>query len=188
MDVVKPAPTTVERAPVSFDELYARYRQRVFVYCLQFLQNREQAEDAFQDTFVKIYRHQHEFETKENIAAWVFTVARNTCLNAVRDRGIAQRHVEYVDPEALQVHPAGMPAVECDVREFIEWAIAKLPTEQREALVLRELQDMTYEEIAKITGASLANVKVRIFRARQRMRKLLGPILKDNWVDDEEQL
>jgi RNA polymerase sigma-70 factor (ECF subfamily) len=186
METVTSTPPVV-RAPISFDEVYARYRQRVFVYCLQFLQQRDQAEDVFQDVFVKIYKHENEFATKENLAAWVFTVARNTCLNAVRDRGIAHRHVEFVEPEALHVHAGSVPNVEFDVREYIDWAMSKLPTEQREAIVLREIQDLSYEEIAKITGVSLANVKVRIFRARQRMRKLLGPILREEGtqIDDE---
>jgi RNA polymerase sigma-70 factor (ECF subfamily) len=161
---------------VTFNEIYSRYKQRIYVYCLQFLQNREQAEDVFQEICIKIYKHESELAEKENVAAWIFTVARNTCLNALRDRGIGQRYVEFVEPDSLAFHPDGMPTLECDVKDYIEWALNQLPVELRETIILREFQEFSYEEIAKITATSLTNVKVRIFRARERLRKILAPI------------
>lgn len=178
MNVTTQAPPT-KTSSVTFNEVYAKYKQRIFVYCLQFMQNKDAAEDVFQDVFIKVFKHESELALKENVAAWLFTVARNTCLNAIRDRGIVQRHVEYVEPDALAFHAGSMPTIECDVKDYIEWALNKLPPDQREVIVLREFQEFSYDEIAEVTGTSIANVKVRIFRARQRLRKILGPILSE---------
>lgn len=175
--------TTITKAPqtgATFDEIYARYKQRILVFCIQYMQNRDAAEDVFQDVFVKVFKHQEELAQKENVGAWLFTVARNTCLNAIRDRGIGQKYVEYVEPEALSMHGDSMPRVEFDVKEYIQWALAKLSPDLREAIVLREFQEFSYDDIAKITGTSVSNVKVRIFRARQRLRIILGPILSED--------
>ena len=168
------------KTATTFDEIYARYKQRIYVYCLQFLQNRELAEDVFQEVCVKIYKNEAELGRKENVAGWIFTVARNACLNALRDEKIGQKYVEFVDPEDLSYLPDTMPTLECDVKDYIEWALKQLPVELRETLVLREFQELSYDEIAKITATSLTNVKVRIFRARERMREILAPILLED--------
>lgn len=157
----------------SFSELYRRYNRRVYAYCLRMVNSRELAEDLYQDIFVRVARKRLSF-AKGNFAAWLFAIARNVCLNAIRDR------VEYVPIEDVQDHLQAAPQYdEGDYYEeqmaLLRQAVEQLPHDMREVLVLRVYNGFSYEEIAEITETKLATVKVRIFRAKQRLHRMLAP-------------
>ncbi|KXK57596.1 MAG: RNA polymerase sigma factor [Chlorobi bacterium] len=158
----------------AFVALYKRYNRRVYAYCLKMLGQREAAEDIFQEVFIRVTRKRDHFKSG-NFSAWLFAIARNLCLNAIRDN---VHHVPIDD-----VHESAMafqPAEEYDQSaEILKKAIEKLPNDLREALVLRVYNGFSYNEISEITNTKLATVKVRIFRAKQRLYDILAPYFLD---------
>jgi RNA polymerase sigma-70 factor, ECF subfamily len=156
----------------AFDFLYECYGRKVYVFCLRMLGDEEVAKDVFQETFVKIFEKRKEFHG-ENFPAWAFTIARHACLNAIRSK----RSFDEIDENDRICDNLNNEDVQ--MREFIEQSLQKLPVAYREVLVLREYQECSYQEIAEILGIELANVKIRVHRARTLMRKLLTPIAKE---------
>jgi RNA polymerase sigma-70 factor, ECF subfamily len=163
--------TVSERA---FAELYARYSGRVYSFCLRFLGDPDEAKDVYQDTFIRFYQSASRERDMSNVPGFLLTIARNLCLNAKRDR---KPTVTVEDVEAALAVPGP------EQREFTQLvtvALEMLPDDYREVFVLREYEGLTYAEIADIIHASLPTVKVRIFRAKQRLRQILTPYLMES--------
>ena len=158
----------------AFDFLYDLYGRNIYAFCLRLLGEKEAAEDAFQETFCKVYEKCRDFRG-ENFHAWLFTIARNTCMNIIRSR----KNFEEVDENALIIDSNEMQ-IDSTVKECINAALQKLPLAYREAIILRDYEEYSYEEIAEILGIEKANVKVRIDRARLLMKKMLTPIVREN--------
>ncbi len=156
----------------AFHLLYSAYQQKVYRFCLRMLGDHALAEDAFQETFIKIYEHRKEFKGI-NFQAWLFTIARHTCLNYIRTR---KEHESY---EEMQHGRSFYMDEVFGAKEFIEKAIQKLPDSLREALLLREYEECSYNDIADILGIDLSLAKVRVHRARLILRKLLKPLVKE---------
>lgn len=156
----------------AFQILYSKYSQKVYRFCLRMLGDPDQASDAFQDTFIKVYEHRKNFRGT-NFAAWLFTIARHTCLNMIR----ARKDHDIFD----ESFHGKMKARNSDVamKDYIDKAISMLPVALREALILREYEEYAYKEIAEILGIDLSLAKVRVYRARVLLRKLLKPLVKE---------
>lgn len=158
----------------AFVELYNRYRRRVYAYCVRMVNSKERADDLFQEVFVRVARKRNRFEAG-SFSAWLFAIARNLCLNALRDNVV---HVDIVDvQDSLQT--AADEAEYDQSLEILKDAIDQLPSDLREPLVLRVYSGLSYQEIADLTETKLATVKVRIFRAKQRLHDLLAPFFLD---------
>lgn len=156
----------------AFHILYNKYQQNIYRFCLRMLGDSVIAKDAFQETFIKVYENCKSFKGN-NFAAWLYTIARNTCLNYIRARKDHEIFDEvYHGQIRYQTSDIGM-------REFIEKSISQLPITLREALILREYEERSYQEIADILGIDLSLAKVRVHRARLLLRKLLQPIVKE---------
>jgi len=159
----------------AFRVLYERYRGQVFLYCLRILVDRDQAMDAMHDTFVRVYRNRDRYQSGTNFAGWIHTVARNLCLNEKRrDRrfsrldDLEESDMSYDDQEG-----------DVGLREYLAAEIARLPESYREALILREYEDRSYEDIVTMTGATMATIKFRLFKAREILRERLQWRLDD---------
>ena len=163
------SPQGVRQAREAYTKIYLRYRERVYSYCLRILCNEQDAQDLFQDVFVRLYTRASSFEQEKSLGGWIFTIAHNLCLNRIRDRK------PYEDIEDLPL--LTMPSEDFGENwpERIEWALAQLPVEYREALVLREYQGLSYTEIAEVLKTTLPAIKSRIYRAKENLRELLGP-------------
>jgi len=157
-----------------FVELYGRYKRRVFAYCLKMVGNRETAEDLFQEIFVRVSTKRESF-ISGSFSAWLFSIARNLCLNAIRDK------VEHTSIDEISDSQGGIvqPQEYDQTPEILRNAIEKLPEDLREVLVLRVYSEFSYEEIADMTKTKLATVKVRIFRAKQKLHEVLAPYFVD---------
>jgi RNA polymerase sigma factor (sigma-70 family) len=154
--------------------LYERHHQRIFGFCLSQLGSREDAEDAVQTTFINAQRGLHRGVVPEFELAWLFTIARNVCHNT-RDSASRRGRVEAVrDLDALQDIVA-VPERGGDVSlgELMH-VLGGIPERQRQALLLREFQGLSYEEIAKELSVSVAAVETLIFRARRSVAEQLG--------------
>ena len=156
----------------AFKILYEKYRKNVYRFCLRMMGDADMADDAFQETFIKVYEHRKDFRTN-NFSSWLFTIARRTCLNQIRSKKDMDTFDEFF------YEPVRENRSDVAMKEIIEKAIATLPIPMREAFILREYEECTYQEIADILGIQLSLAKVRVHRAREILRKLLAPIKKE---------
>jgi RNA polymerase sigma-70 factor (ECF subfamily) len=158
-----------------FRVLVERYRDRYARYAFHMLNNREDAEEALQDAFARAYRSLARCEDPERFGAWLFRILVNRCrtLGARRGRR-AQTFVvdETAILEAAEDHPAERTAW----REEIDRALQQLRPEQREAFLLKYVEDLGYDEMSELTGVGVSALKMRVMRACDRLRELLSEV------------
>jgi RNA polymerase sigma-70 factor (ECF subfamily) len=154
-----------------YEELVERYRTRLGRYAVRMLGNAADAEDALQDTFVRAYRSLARCKA-DRFRYWVFGILINRCRTYAAQRTRRQNVVtshDFLVASAATVDPG-----ENDVwRLAIAWAMEQLPDEQREAFLLKHVEDLSYEEMQALTGASVPALKMRVLRAREALRRLL---------------
>ncbi len=169
----------IQRVLTGDTEAYAilvdRHYHRCARVALRILGNREDAEEAVQDTFLRAYRALGSYKDRERFAAWVTRILVNQCRTM---RARTERR-EAVFSEDIDLDYAARHAIA--VAQDADWpdldaALAKLPPEQREAVVLRYTDDLTYEEMARVTGAGESALKMRVQRAFARLRALLQEV------------
>lgn len=167
-------------------EIFRRYQKKIFNFALRFLSGRADAEDATADVFLNLMKTGNAWRPDAKFSTWLYTVARNACLSRLRkhwnlfslsfSKGSGESEAEWDVPDPVE---AGDELHQKELSEHIKSAVAGLPVNQKEVLILREYQDLSYDEIAKITGESLSNVKVLIYRAREHLREALGFLLRE---------
>jgi RNA polymerase sigma-70 factor, ECF subfamily len=160
----------------AFGELYARLNQNVFSYCLRVLGSRDKAYDVFQETFMRFYQSAERHEGLENVRAYALTICRNLCLNE-KKRVQNTAAVEFDD--TLYNPGTTREADRSEMMQLIHTALELLPHDMREAFVLREYDGLPYNEIADLLNIKLETAKVRVFRARQKIRDILEPYLNE---------
>lgn len=161
----------------AFSLLYERYRRPLFVYGARMLGSAEAAGDLVQDTFLGLYERRDELQRLRSFRGWLFTVGRNRCLTLLRQQQTRGRLGTGAEHEPRTDGPAATLESEEESR-MVRRALAEMPPEDREVLVLREYQELSYREIAGITGATESAVKARLFRARQALAGRLRPALE----------
>ncbi len=153
----------------AFRVLYARYAPKVHAYCLRVLQNQEDAEDIFQETFVRFYNKAQPVLIG-SVPGFLITIARNLCLNYKRDK---KATVPYEDYHFFL--NADNSIERSETMKLIKASLDLLDFELREVLVLRLYDGMQYQEISEICGISVANARKRVFRAKQKVKEILRP-------------
>lgn len=161
-------------AEKAFGELYKRHANGVMAYCVCVVGSKEQAEDIFQETFLRFYNKAVEEESIQNVRGFLFTIARNLCLNAKRDRkktvpiehmgDILQAQDKYETKELL-----GLITMALELLEF----------KYREAFVMRKIDGLSLKEIARICDITVDGAKSRVNRARLQIIDILQPYLRD---------
>lgn len=159
-------------------EAYARLVDRHYGRCVRIavriLGNREDAEDAIQETFLRAFHALGDYEDRERFSAWLATILVNQCRSQLaRTR---RREVVFPDVDPLDVDWVSEGAAGAGPWPELEHALATLPADQREALVLKYADDLTYQEMARITGAGESALKMRVQRAFARLRALLREV------------
>jgi RNA polymerase sigma-70 factor (ECF subfamily) len=155
--------------------LVARYRNRLGRYATHMLGDREEAEEAVQDAFVRGFRALGRCDDDERFGAWLFGILVNRCRTA--GRRAARRQRMFVHDEALlATATAPSPAEEAELDELVRRALDRLPIAQRETFLLKFVEEQEYEEMARITGASVSALKMRVKRAREELRRLLTEV------------
>jgi len=148
------------------EELFVRYAQQIYAFCLYRLGDREDAEDALQCTFLNAFRALEKGVVPQAEAAWLFTIAQNVCVSG---RRLAARRRRLESPEPL-AESAAAPAAERGDLVDLTAALHALPLRQRRALVLREWQGLDYAEIAERLGLTKGAVETLLHRARRSLR------------------
>jgi len=161
-----------------YARLVDRYRGPLGRYAVRMLGNEADAEDALQDTFIRAYRSLARCNADQGFGPWVFTILVNRCrthaAKRARTEGVIVNN-EYALSTASVAPAAGREAL----RDAIRWALEKLPAEQREAFLLRHVEGMSYETMETVTGVRPATLRMRVFRARDELRKLLAETVRD---------
>ncbi len=169
-------PDEIRRA---FESEALPHLDTVYRVALRLARDESQAEDLTQDTMLKAYRSWHQFKSGTNARAWLITILRHTFINQYRK---TQRAGPTVDVDQIETYTVFHQVQEIDpegsffkqiVDDEVLKAVDRLPDEFRETLVLSDIEQMSYAEIAEITGAPVGTVKSRLFRARQALQKEL---------------
>jgi RNA polymerase sigma-70 factor, ECF subfamily len=156
----------------AFPLLVERHRARVFAFVLRLTQDRPRAEDVLQETWIRVVRGAQGYTPAARFTTWVYTIARNLCVDA-------SRREQHRAAEALADEPAdaGTPwndpergAGAAELRPLLEAAVAALPEAQREVFLLRELAGVPFSDIARMTGAPEPTVKSRMRYALEALR------------------
>lgn len=162
----------------AFGTLVERYQGRI-LRLVRGMVSEHDAEDVAQDAFLKAFRKLDEFDERARFYTWVYRIASNAALDW-RKRERYRRHGDLpVGPEGEDAVPSNAPgppvaARRREMAEAIDRAIAGLPDHYHQIVVLREVQGLSYEEIAEVLGISKGTVESRLFRARERLRETLG--------------
>jgi RNA polymerase sigma-70 factor, ECF subfamily len=170
--------STSERA---FKEIYARYSKKVLSYCRHFLKTEEDAEDAFQEAFVKFYSSKTQAREMTNLAGYLIIITRNICYNHIRDHNIVfMEYDEYLDEKSeFKVDNLDVGLDNKLISKYVDEAIGELPDQLREVFVLREYEGFSYNEIVEITNESLDLVRTRLHRAKKQVREYLEVKLRE---------
>lgn len=169
----------------AFSRLYDRYRNRVFGYAYRMLGSQSIAEDVTHEAFLALIENPERFRPElGSMKTFLCAVAHNCILNHFRKRGTAIEDF-FEDDELQSVKDESEPdplsaLLDRELGAKIKESIALLPALQREVIVLREFQDLSYEEISIVVGAETGVVKARLYRARQTLGKRLAPYLVSN--------
>jgi RNA polymerase sigma factor (sigma-70 family) len=161
----------------AFEAIVARYRRPLLRYCSRIL-SEERAEDAVQQTFVRAYGAMRKNSAELNLKPWLYRIAHNTALNALRDRGL--RHEELPDQLDGVEQPDQAIERSQDLRAVVS-AVQELPERQRDAIVLRELEGRSYDEIASELGVTDGAVRQLLNRARNTLREA-ATALTPGWL------
>jgi len=155
----------------AFAALVDAYYARCLRFALHMLSNRGDAEEAVQDTFVRVYRALPGYEERESFEPWLFRILANRCRSAgARER----RRAEVVEFGDVPDRPSERRHDDAIAwREEIGRALATLPPEQREAFLMRHVEDLTYDDMAIATGAGISALKMRVKRACDALKQLL---------------
>lgn len=159
----------------AFVALYNRYKGPVFAFCAKMLLDREAAADALQETFVRVYENRERLARPGSFKAWLFTIARNQCLNQLRRRERQTALPEHPLPAHSETPFSNL--LKSEQVALVNDYLGRLSPEYREVLVLREYQNLSYEEIAAVTRNTVSSVKSRLFKARRKLGTFLRPVL-----------
>jgi RNA polymerase sigma-70 factor, ECF subfamily len=180
----------------AFDLLVRKYQHKVVKLVLRYVRNPAEAEDIAQEAFIKAYRALPQFRGDSAFYTWMYRIAINTAKNSLasRDRSPIAYDLDLNDPEeshSVQTKlqdpdtPEGMALTE-EIRQIVNSAIEGLPEELKTAIVLRELDGLSYEEIAAAMECPVGTVRSRIFRAREAIDKRLREVFEGGLGRTEE--
>jgi RNA polymerase sigma-70 factor (ECF subfamily) len=172
-----------------YDVLVERFKVRLFNYLFRLTGNRDEAEEIAQEAFVKAYIHADKYKTIARFSTWLYTIATNLVRNRVRSRsrtpkmvslwtrsndGDEERVLDVEDPRKAPDEAIN----DAELGAIINRAIQRIPSKYRESFVLREINELSYEEIAAVTGLKLGTVRSRINRARNHFRQVVAPVIE----------
>jgi len=173
----------------AFEMLVEKYKQPVMNLVYRTLPDAAEAEDLAQHVFLQVFKSAHRYEVSAKFSTWIFTIARNLCLNEIRRRSrhpaesLEGASTENEDQPARQFEDAKIfsppdALLQGELEQKIAEALEGLPEKQRTALVLCRQEELSYEEIAAVLGCSLSATKSLIHRARETLKQQLKPYLR----------
>lgn len=168
----------------AFEQIVQRYKEPLVNFIYHFLGDRTDAEDVVQETFLRVYRNKHLYRNIAKFSTWIYTIASNLAKTELRRR--RRRRILSISQMGFDDKDYDLPGdiatpegiVDGDMKEsIIRDAIEKLPAKFKEVVVLRDVQEFSYEEISDILDIPIGTVKSRVNRGRQRLQKKLVHLL-----------
>jgi len=179
-----------ENQDIKFRELVENLQEKVRNTCFRFVRNTEDADDITQEVFVQVYESMSNFRKESQLSTWVYRIAVNKSLDYIRKKKRKKRIGQLisifksgVDEEIIEIPSYGTPQQELENKErkqTLDWAISKLPDNQKTAIVLSKLQRFSNKEIVKIMELSLSSVESLIHRAKKNLKKYLYDYYEKN--------
>lgn len=181
----------------AFEELVEKHKQPVMNLICRTLPDATEAEDLAQNVFVQVFKSAHRYRASAKFSTWLYTIARNLCLNEIRRRSrhpaqsLESTQSENEDQPARQFEDAKNVSapdllLQGELAQKIGQALAELPENQRTAILLFREEEMSYEEIATILQCSLAATKSLIHRGRETLKQKLKPYLRTGFWQEPE--
>jgi RNA polymerase sigma-70 factor (ECF subfamily) len=179
----------------AFAELVEKYKQPVMNFVFRSLRDEIEAEDLAQNVFLQAWKSRARYRQTAKFSTWLFTIARNLCLNEIRRRSrhpaesIEEAHAEHEDQPRQQYEDKSQIAppdkmLHRELAQKIEEALAELPEAQRTAILLCRQDELSYEEIAEVLDCSLSATKSLIHRGRETLKEKLKPYLQTGeWTE-----
>jgi len=155
----------------AFDELMIRYERQIYRVCYRFVENREDAMDLAQEVFIKAFEHLGSFRRESSLKTWLYRIAMNHCINHVKKH--SQDFVEVTEYTGSVRATVQSQLEDREQREQFRRLVKQLPPKQKAILELRINEQLSYEEIARISGRSISTIKASVFFALEKMRKLI---------------
>ena len=177
----------------SFELLLRRHRAPLVSYLVRMVQDRALAEDLAQDVFLRVYQARERYQPEARFTTWLYRIATNLALNAIRDRRGEAVAAEFVDGEEsastspLDRVPDSRPTAEqqladSDRQRLIRQAIGALPEKQRVAVILHKYHEVDYRQIAQVLKVSESAVRSLLFRAYESLRLRLEPLMQGGMI------
>lgn len=181
----------------AFDMIVRRYKDQLLNFVYRFVGNMEEAEDIVQETFLRVYRNRQAYKRIAKFSTWIYTIAGNLARTELRKRKrrriFSISDLGYEDKDYEISDEVFNPEAHVDSRmqeEIIQREINKLPPKFREVIILRDVQELSYEEISKILNVPIGTVKSRVNRGRlklqARLNKILGKRLQSTSLEQSE--
>ncbi len=172
--------------PNALTQIFARYKIRLLNFALRMTQNLADAEDVVGDAFYRVSSKRYQPDPSAKFSTWLYTVAHNLCIEKIRKgkknffESLFRQEGEEREKEFTDTRPGPAEIVaDRDMAVRVREAIRQLPTQYREAIILREYENMDYTQIALVMGCTLSSVKTLIFRAREKLRDELLLLWKE---------
>lgn len=153
------------RRTEAFEALLAAYQDKVFRLCYSMLGDRAQAEDAAQESFLRIWKSMERYRGDAALGTWIFSITRNVCLTAITKRG-AQRSAPIEEVERIS------PPAPDRERDLVR-RVAQLPDNYRQVVMLFYMEERSYDEVARMLALPLGTVKTYLHRARQQLARMI---------------
>ena len=162
----------------AFEELIRRHQQRVLALVGSILRRREDVEDVAQQVFLKVFISLKRFDLRSAFSTWLYKITVNECWDYLRKKKVrplvyeadlSEEQVSRLDGIVSADRPVSGASEQAEVRETLEWMLDKLPEQDQQLLVLKEMEGFSVQELAEILDLNVNTVKVRLFRARSRL-------------------
>ena len=173
----------------AFTVLVDCYKDLVFTLALRMVKNREEAEEVSQDTFIKVYKSLNRFKGDSKFSTWIYRVAYNTCLDRLKKNKRQEYTVaidEYTEHQVKTLENALDALEEQEKQLAIKKCLEMLPSEDSFILTLYYFEELSLDEISKITGLKPNNVKVKLFRSRKKLATILKKHLEPEIIESYE--
>ncbi|SDZ28975.1 RNA polymerase, sigma subunit, ECF family [Flavobacterium aquidurense] len=173
----------------AFAVLVDRYKDMIFTLALKMVKNREEAEEVAQDTFIKIYSSLNKFKGDSKFSTWIYKIAYNTCLDRLKKNKKEDNNISIDEFSAhlIKTMDTALSALEDKERkQTIQNCLNLLPSDENFLLTLFYFEDQSLEEIGKIMNINANNVKVKLFRSRQKLAVILKKQLEPEIVESYE--
>ena len=170
----------------AFAVLVDRYKDMIFTLALKMVKNREEAEEVAQDTFIKIYNSLNKFKGDSKFSTWIYKIAYNTCLDRLKKNKKEDNNIsiDEFSTHLIKTTDNALSALEDKERkQTIQNCLNLLPSDENFLLTLFYFEDQSLEEIGKIMNINANNVKVKLFRSRQKLAVILKKQLEPEIVD-----